>query len=125
MKQLPLQSFAFKYLEKGFGQWLDILGYAPTTVYNLPNHAREMLYYFEQQGHRHVKQITTKRIKQYYQSLKYRANKRRGGGLSNAYLNKHLQAIVKFTEYLNHSGKLAIAPLKIGWEEKPIVHQTE
>ncbi len=118
MKQLSLQSSAFKYVEKGFGEWLDVLGYAPSTVYNLPNHAREMLHHFEQQGHRYLNQITTKRIKEYYQTLKTRANTRRGGGLSNAYLNKHLQALIKFTEYLNHSGKLQIAPMQIGWEEK-------
>ncbi len=37
MKQLPLQSPSFVYAQRGFAEWLDILGYAPTTVYNMPN----------------------------------------------------------------------------------------
>ncbi len=33
MKQLPIESENFKYIEKSFKEWLDILGYASTTVY--------------------------------------------------------------------------------------------
>lgn len=116
MKQLPIKSESFQYVEKSFREWLDILGYAPSTIYSLPNHIRELFYWLEQQGYIQIKQLTVPLIKAYYEQLKTRSNKRRGGGLSNAYLNKHLQAMYKFSEYLRQSGRLTLPYLGIEWE---------
>jgi integrase/recombinase XerD len=116
MKNLPLKSESFQYVEKSFRDWLDILGYAPSTVYNIPNHIRELFSWLEQQGITEVKQIDNLQIKLYFEQLKSRSNQRRGGGLSNAYLNKHLQALYKFTEYLRQSGRLILPSLNIQWE---------
>jgi hypothetical protein len=65
MKQLPLQSPSYAYAERGFKEWLDILGYSPTTVYNLPNAIRELLHWMEQQGKKQLHQLTRER---FYQS---------------------------------------------------------
>lgn len=116
MKQLSIKSASFQYLEKSFREWLDILGYAPSTVYNIPNHIRELFHWLEQQGITEVRQIDNPQIKQYFDQLKSRSNQRRGGGLSNAYLNKHLQALYKFSEYLRQSGRLILPNLNIEWE---------
>jgi integrase/recombinase XerD len=116
MKNLSLKSQAFQYVEKSFREWLDILGYAPSTVYCLPNHVRELLYWMECQGLSHLHQLEIKLIQKYYAELKSRPNIRRGGGLSNAYLNKHLQALYKFAEYLRQSGRLVLPSLNIEWE---------
>ncbi len=118
MKQLPLSSTAFKYVEKSFGEWLDILGYSPQTVYYLPLHIREFLHWLEQQGHTQLHTLTLPLIKDYYDLLKARSNQRKGGGLSSAYLNKHLQALTKFTDYLRQVGRLDIQPINLRWEEK-------
>jgi integrase/recombinase XerD len=89
-----------------YKEWLDILGYAESTVYQLPNHLQEFFYYAE---HHHIKtltEITPKTIKDYYNELKERANERTSGSLSKSYLNKHQQALKKFKEYLqNHNYK--------------------
>lgn len=106
MKKLNLDNASYRYLEQSFKEWLDIQGYAPITVYNLPHQIRELLHYSETQGITHIKQLTTQDIEAYYQHLKQRGNQRRGGGLSNAHLNKHIQAIRKFTEYLRKVGRL-------------------
>ena len=116
MKNLPIKSEAFQYVEKSFREWLDILGYAPSTIYGLPNHIRELFYWMECQGHTQISQIDVPLIKEYYNQLKTRRNTRRGGGLSNAYLNKHLQALYKFTEYLRQNGRLTLPYLNIEWE---------
>ena len=50
MKHLKLQSEHYKVLIKSYEHWLDILGYAETTVYNLPNHLQEFFYFLEQKG---------------------------------------------------------------------------
>ncbi len=100
MKQLQLHNESYKVLLSSFTEWLDILGYAETTLYYLPNHLKEFFHWLECHGHTELKTITTQTVKDYYQDLQLRPNKTRGGSLSKAYLNKHQQALKKFKEYL-------------------------
>jgi len=116
MKKLPLKTPAYQYLEQAFKEWLDILGYAPATVYNMPLHAREFLHHLENlPADRHgkgpitsINQIEAKHFEHYYRHLQTRTNQKRGGGLSGSYLNKHLQALHKLADYLRQNGKLLI-----------------
>ncbi|SNY94295.1 tyrosine-type recombinase/integrase [Flagellimonas pacifica] len=106
MKKLKLHNESFKLLVANYKEWLDILGYAESTVYQLPNHLQEFFYYLEQNSIRNINQITTKIVKEYYQELQQRANERQSGSLSKSYLNKHQQALKKFKGYLqNHNHK--------------------
>ncbi len=119
MKKLKLSNQSFKHLIMSFKDWLDILGYAESTVYYLPNHLQEFFYYLECHGHTDLKRITPKTVKDYYQELKQRANERHSGALSKSYLNKHQQALKKFREYLQqHNAK---TPLRVHLksEKKP------
>ncbi|PHR42777.1 MAG: hypothetical protein COA32_17085 [Fluviicola sp.] len=116
MKNLPIKSESFQYVEKSFREWLDVLGYAQSTVYELPNHIREYFHWMEREGNSQIKEINVQLIREYYMQLKTRTNTRRGGGLSNSYLNKHLQALYKFSEYLRQSGRLTLPYLGIEWE---------
>ena len=125
MKNLPIKSENFQYVEKSFKEWLDILGYAPSTIYGLPLHIRELFHWLENEKQlTQIHQIEIPLIKEYYEQLKTRRNTRRGGGLSNAYLNKHLQALYKLTEYLRQSGRLILPYLNIEWEtdDTKIIH---
>ena len=117
MKKLILSNTSYRYLEQSFREWLDVQGYAPNTVYNLPLHIRELLYNLEQQEINHIKLLTTTHIKSHYQKLKERTNQRQGGGLSNGHLNKHIQALRKFTEYLRKVGRLEIPEIQLKQEE--------
>lgn len=116
MKNLELKNESYQYLEKSFKEWLDILGYSPSTVYNLPNHIRELLYYLEQNNIDHITQLDNEIIKEHYEYIKQRGNVRLGGALSNGSLNKHLQALYKFTDYLRQSGRMILPKLTIEWE---------
>jgi integrase/recombinase XerD len=118
MKQLPLYSPPYVQAEKGFREWLDILGYASTTVYNLPNAIREFLHYLEGQAYFLLVDITGQVIHEYYEYLKTRPNNVRGGGLSNTYLNKHQQAIKKFCEYLHQVMKINISGIAFSTEDQ-------
>jgi integrase/recombinase XerD len=117
MKSLVLSNASFRYLEEGFKEWLDILGYAPTTVYYAPLHVRELLHSLEGKGIRSIKELDNKHIKAHYEKLKERANKKRGGSIGNSYLNKHIQAIKKFTDYLRQVGRLELAGVALKNEE--------
>lgn len=118
MKQLPLQNTSFRYLEQSFREWLDILGYAPITVYNLPNLVRELLHYMEQKRYNNIKDLSPQLVHEYYQHLKERSNQRRDGALSNGHLNKHIQALRKFAEYLRKVGRLQLPELPLENEEE-------
>lgn len=102
MKKLNLKNTSYQYLEKGFKEWLDILGYSEMTVYNQPNIVREFLHHLELKSINHINLLSQKHIKSYHDYISKRPNQIRGGGLSNNYINKHIQALEKFLEYLNH-----------------------
>lgn len=105
MKHLPLQNPSFEHLEKGFTEWLDIYGYSQMSVYNMPSIVREFLHYLETTPQlKAINQLEQRHIKLYYQHISTRTNERRGGALSNNYINKHLQSVDKFLEYLRHRG---------------------
>lgn len=120
MKKLILKNKSFQYIEKSFREWLDILGYAQSTVYNLPNHIRELFYYLEQNNINHITELDNYIIKEHYQNLKLRSNDRKGGALSSGSLNKHLQALYKFTDYLRQSGRIILPMLTISWESNDV-----
>ncbi len=111
MKKLPQKNSSYQYLEKAFAVWLNTLGYCSMSVYNMPSIVREFLHHLDKQGISHIGQLTQKHIKLYYAHISTRpayfpgkGDKKRGGALSNNYLNKHLQALEKFLAFLHHKG---------------------
>jgi len=118
MKKLSLENASFRYIEQSFREWLDILGYSEITVYNLPNMIRELLHYMEKQRLNNIKDLTDHTIESYYHQLKERSNQRKtGGALSSSHLNKHIQALRKFTEYLRTVGRVQIGTPNLENEE--------
>jgi integrase/recombinase XerD len=103
----PIKNESYKTIVQDFENWLDILGYSQSTIKSLPSHLREFLHYLENHNINQINHINIQIVKDYYQHLKTRDNQNRDGGLSKAYLNKHLQALFKFNDYLkehNHKG---------------------
>lgn len=117
MKQLTIRTEQYRYLERGFKEWLDVSGYAEQTVYSMPNYIRELLYHLENNGITQLTHLEIKHIKHYYHQLKERPNTRQGGGLSNSYLNKHQQAIKAFSEYLRQTGKYTLPAIHLPTED--------
>lgn len=95
---------AWQELLVTFKQWLIALGYAEKTVYGIPQCTAEALRFFSKLGVHHVSDIKNIHFKQYYSYLKTRKNKRTGGLLNPNTLNKQIQALQKFSEFLflNH-----------------------
>jgi integrase/recombinase XerD len=119
MKRLPVVSPAYRYIEKSFKEWLEVLGYSWQSVYYMPIQIRGLLNHLEKQHKSQLTNITTEAIKDYYcNELKQRKNYLYGAGtLSNTHLNKHIQALKKFTEYLRQTGKLSINILNLSLEK--------
>ncbi len=120
MKKLLLENIEYRRLEKAFGEWLDILGYSEQTVYMLPNLLREFFHFLEQRSIYQLDFMNPKFITDYFTHLHHRPNERLVGGLSQAHLNKHRQALKKFGEYLQQNQNI-ILPINI----KPLVLQQE
>jgi integrase/recombinase XerD len=119
MKRLSVTAPPYQYIEKSFKEWLEVLGYSWQTVYYMPIQIRGLLHYLERQNKAQISDITTEVITDYYYNeLKPRKNHLHDAGtLSNKHLNKNLQALRKFVEYLRQTGKLQIPMLTIRQEE--------
>lgn len=104
MKKLPLYNPGFDYLQRGFTEWLDILGYASDSVRAMGNILREFLHSLEQQQVSNIRALEQKHIRVYYEHINSRTNEKRGGGLSLRYIQMHMDAVRKFLEYLHHKG---------------------
>jgi integrase/recombinase XerD len=105
MKKLPLRSSAFLYVERSFGEWLDVLGYSTHTIYCLPVHVREFLHGLEERGVMQIERIEPKHFREHYARMQQRSNQRDGGALNANTLNKHRQALITFAEYLRKSAR--------------------
>jgi integrase/recombinase XerD len=130
MKKLLLQSTSYNYLENAFKEWLDVLGYAKGTVYNLPIAVREFLHFLEQNNQREINQIKSKTIKEYYSYLTTRTSQKQDGALSSNYINHHFWALEKFFEFLHHKGtknlpNINLKRLKIETLEREVLTQEE
>ncbi|WP_462248924.1 tyrosine-type recombinase/integrase [Ekhidna sp.] len=117
MKKLTLNNPKYRYLEKSFREWLDILGYAPSTVYSIPNMIREFFFYLESCEVASIELVKPEHFERYLSKLKERSNDRRGGGLSGAHINKHIQALRKLIEYLDKVARVNISQVLLRAEE--------
>lgn len=106
MKHLSLQNQKYIQLREEFRSYLKTLGYAKSTVYNLPHAINELFHYLEQNNVSCVLKMTDSHLNDFWNELQQRPNERRGGGLSTAYLKKYDQAIKLFTQFLNSTRNL-------------------
>lgn len=103
MKDLILYNKTYRKLEAGFKEWLALLEHHHTTIEGAPVKIREFLHWLEENNIESVLQITGTLLEDYINYLSHRKNHRRAGGLSANYLNKHIVALKRFSEYLQQS----------------------
>lgn len=101
-----------------FRKELQGLGYSKSVVNNYPKYAQSLLEYSKE----NPKKITDRHIKNYYEYLKTKPNKRRKGNLSESHIYAQLSAIKLYFEYLERTGEIKRNPynLKI---KQPIRNQ--
>ncbi|MFY0599860.1 MAG: hypothetical protein JXR03_09325, partial [Cyclobacteriaceae bacterium] len=113
MKKLPLQNPSYQHLENAYAEWLDILGYSQESVNHMSTIIREFLHHLESSKTNQITALQPKHYKSYFNHISSRSNQRYGGGLSSNYLNKHIQSLEKFYEYLQHKGAEGIPPVNL------------
>lgn len=101
MEKHPLKNKTNQRLLLGFASWLNTLGYAAKTTYNLPRQLHEFLSWLETtQPSSDLKTLTAKDTAAFMDYFQHRPNQRRSGGLSVAHINKQLESLQKFHRYL-------------------------
>ena len=103
MKKLEITNTHYVRLLEAFRLHLETLNYAKSTVYNDTNMVKEYIH-FLQKDRIDLRKTDSKTISNYVEYLKTRPNQRRDGGLSIAYLKKHISALKRFYDYLHLSG---------------------
>ena len=92
-------------LQNSFEKWLNTLGYAESTVYASTNYVRDFFFYLKSFELTNLEQINTVTINSYYKYLQTRSNKRQTGSLSNNYITSNINALKRFSRYLQETGK--------------------
>jgi integrase/recombinase XerD len=105
MKHLPITNTNYIKLVTGFKEWLEILGYAPVSVVSHPRLIREFFYHLESIGIHDIEQVENETVYGYFEYLKTRKKVRDNGAMTNNYMNKHLQTIKRFSDYLRDAHK--------------------
>ena len=129
MKHLHLTSSNFCYIEQGFAEWLDVLGYAEQTIIRFPLQVRELFHYLEQKQLDNITQVKPRHIISFIQYLQSRKNRKHGGSLSASSINSYITSLTALSGYLNQTGKCVLdvdaRRLKSEAEERTILSQTE
>jgi integrase/recombinase XerD len=105
MRNLPLNNYAYHELELDFKEWLALLGYAETSVYNMPLFMREFFYWLEEQDIRQVQAITAEHVHNFIFHLRQRPHAMHGGKISNAHINKYHQALVLLSQFVRQTNR--------------------
>ena len=99
MKHLKLTHPNFNLLLERFKLRKQNEGKSSTSITNLYNNTKEFLYYSQEQGVQDLNNINQDFITNYFKYLQTRPNQRKAGGLSNASLDKHREAVLRFFEF--------------------------
>ncbi|WP_281986982.1 tyrosine-type recombinase/integrase [Aquimarina aggregata] len=116
MKKLKLENPSYRMLLTNFKEWLDIIGYSPSTVKYYPFYVQECLHWLESHNYNNLSVVTAKITKSYYSYLKERPNQSRSGALSAYSLNNHISGLHCFNQYLKKHGGTAL-PLQLQQEK--------
>lgn len=109
MKMLyTLHSDEHQLLRQGFAEWLDLLGYAPSSVVSLPRHLVEFLQHQEARGKYHLQQLTAGDATVFIEQQQARTGIRTGRGFSASHINKYIQVLQLFSRYIRQTGKSGV-----------------
>jgi len=103
-----LHSAEYQLLQQGFGEWLQTLGYAPVTVTALPRLLQEFLHYQEQGGKPSLGSLQAPDANAFIEHIEVKIGPRSGRGYSAGHINKYIQALKLFNQYIRETGRTGI-----------------
>lgn len=90
---------------EGFERWMVAMGYAESTIQGSVNYVRDFYLWLKVSSVTEINQIDTRVVRAYYGHLQKRKRKRGSGSLSDNYINSNINALKRFSRYLQESGK--------------------
>ena len=100
MKKLDLENTVFINALEQFKIRLQTQGASIDQQYIKPNIVKEFLYYMQQHGKTKLSEINQKLVSNYFEYLKNRPLETKSGGMSDGYLMKHREAVLRFIEFV-------------------------
>ena len=92
-------------LTESFEKWMKTLEYAPSTVYASVRFVNDFFFYLKSSEISSLEAVQPEAISGYHKHLQTRANKRLGGSLSTNYITGNINALKRFSRYLQETGK--------------------
>jgi integrase/recombinase XerD len=99
-RNLELDSDEFVSHIDDYEQWLRVLGYADSTVYNFPAYLRAFLFFLESKKVFSLNKIKYYHVKQFLAYLTLRVSDQTGLLLSQNYQLNYLNSLKRFSRYL-------------------------
>lgn len=96
-------------LVKNFRTYLKDLGYSKSSCYMLPDCIRDFLSHAKKKPD----ECTQKEIQSFYTHLNERPHKKKGGGLSEQYINHHVYSLKVFFNWLESIGEIKYNPISV------------
>jgi integrase/recombinase XerD len=92
-------------LTESFEKWLKTIEYAPSTVYASVRYVNDFFFYLKASEITNLEAIQPHTLTNYHKHLQTRKNKRQNGSLSNNYITSNINAIKRFSRYLQETEK--------------------
>ena len=86
-------------------EWLAVLGYAESSVREIPRRAEEFLAFLEINGVEEIASIQKENLQDFLFFLQTRENYRRTGKLSQSHINKYIQSLKLLSKYVRQTGQ--------------------
>lgn len=104
-KQSKLQSSEYKLLLSNFREWLELLGYSVLSIPGLTGSVKSFLEYQELNNKPTLEQLSATDAGDYTELLQTQTGERTKRPLSNAHINKQVQALKLLSTYLRQTQK--------------------
>jgi len=100
-----LKSSEHLLLLQSFKEWLELLNYSGFSIPGLVGSIRDFLYYQEQTGKPSLQQLQATDASEFIKHLQQQTGERTGRPFSASHLNKYVQALNLFSQYIRQAGK--------------------
>lgn len=110
MKLLPLYNPAYIELHTDVQSAVIAQGH---NAYNYPSYVREFLFFLETEKIVDIKTVKVADIIGYYEYLRERPNLKRGGGLSECTIRKHIAGLNFLFDYLLNTNRIESSPASL------------
>jgi len=97
------QGYLYKRVLEGYKEWLDIIGYAKSTISSLPQQLKPFLIHLKKENITNLEVVPKEIIHSYYETLKQKRSQLTGAFLKNSTLNGHLRNLRLFNDYLEET----------------------